>query len=98
MSVVLSVAADLLPYLATSFLLWFTSARHFLHLFDLWSNNGFEIYDEISRPFAEVLDDIICMPRKVQLNISYANQQTTACEGLGHQVLIEQLGSGLIRP
>jgi hypothetical protein len=41
---------------------------HFVQLFALWGENGFEIYEEIRRPFAEALDDIIGLPRKVQLD------------------------------
>ena len=44
------------------------SPQHFHQLFSLWEENGYEIYEEIRRPFAEALDDIIGLPRKMQLD------------------------------
>jgi hypothetical protein len=51
---------------------------HFIQLFELWANNGFEVYEEISRPFAEALDEIDGMPDKPRLEIKEVNQQINA--------------------
>ena len=41
---------------------------HFHQLFHLWRENGFEVYEEIRRPFADALDDIIGLPNKLRLD------------------------------
>ena len=48
---------------------------HFGQLFFLWENNGFEVYEEIRRPFAKALDDVIGVPRKSVLQFNEIFEQ-----------------------
>jgi hypothetical protein len=76
----------------------------------LWGDNGFEIYEELRRPFADALDDIIGMPNKMRLNFKDRQDQLQdiyhACledveeNGLDSQevaVAIEELMSYVLR-
>jgi hypothetical protein len=48
---------------------------HFAQLFAVWLENGFEIYEEIRRPFVEALDNIIGVPRKTVLQFNEVFEQ-----------------------
>jgi hypothetical protein len=43
---------------------------HFDQLFFLWENNGFEVYEEICRPFAKTLDEVIGISRRTVLQFN----------------------------
>ena len=83
---------------------------HFHQLFHLWGENGFEIYEELRRPFADALDDIIDIPNKLRLNfkdrqdqlreIYYACQEDVEENGLDSQeaqAAIEELMSYVLQ-
>jgi len=41
-----------------------------INSFFLWENNGFEVYEEICRPFAKALDEVIEISRRTVLQFN----------------------------